>query len=66
MDSLFDIGWRIVLGLAVIGLVVLFVQNRTKNGPDELSKEWTQHQEAYDSTASENRPTAAPSFDQFN
>jgi hypothetical protein len=66
MDSPFDLGWRIVLGLAVIGLVVLFIQNRTKPGPDELGKEWIQNQDEFAQNALDNRPTTAPSFDEFN
>ena len=65
MDSLFDLGWRIALGLTALGLIVLFIQNRSKPGPDDLGKEWMQDREEYESNAVDNRPVAAPSFDDF-
>ena len=66
MDSLFDISWRIALGLVAIGLLVVFIQNRSKPGPEDIGKDWIQPLDENDSTALENRPLAAPTFDDFN
>ena len=65
MDSLFDLGWRVALGIAAIAFLLLFIQNRSKSGSDDLQKEWLQQQEEYDSNALDNRPAVAPSFDEF-
>ena len=45
--------------------LLLFIQNRSKSGSDDLQKEWLQQQEEYDSNALDNRPAVAPSFDEF-
>ena len=66
MDSLFDLGWRIALGLAIIGFLVLFIQRRSQSGTDSFGKDWIQQQDAFNNNEPENRPTAAPSFENFN
>ncbi len=66
MDSLFDLGWRIALGLAIIGLLVLFIQGRSQSDSDGLGKDWIQQQDEFNKSEPENRPTVAPSFEEFN
>ena len=66
MDSLFDLGWRIALGLTLIGLLVLFIQRASKPEDDGYGKEWMQQQEEDGRDALENRPASAPTFDEFN
>ena len=63
MDSFFDIGWRIGLGLALLASLLLFVQRRTSNDIDE--QKWVMdanQQQAIESTA---RPLSAPTLDDF-
>ncbi|CAI8344834.1 MAG: Uncharacterised protein [Candidatus Poseidoniaceae archaeon] len=63
MDSLLDIGWRIGLGLALLGIILLFAQRR--NSSDNGDQKWvidSNQQQAIEST---DRPLSAPTLDDF-
>ena len=63
MNSFLDIGWRIGLGLLLIGGVLLFIQRRNEsNTKDEF---WSQEPVDGDLNEHDNRPKAAPSVDIF-
>jgi len=63
MDSFLDIGWRIGLGLLLIGGVLLFIQRRNESNPkDEF---WVQEPIEGDLNEHDNRPKVAPSVDIF-
>ena len=63
MDSFLDIGWRIGLGLLLIGGVLLFIQRRNESNPkDEF---WVQEPIEGDPNEHDNRPKVAPSVDIF-
>ena len=63
MDSFLDIGWRIGLGLLVVGGILFLIQRRNKTGHDELH--WGQDTIESSSEESFNRPTSAPSLENF-
>lgn len=63
MDSFVDIGWRIGLSLLVIGGILLKIQRRNNTTHDEIH--WGQDAIESSSEESFNRPTSAPSLENF-
>ena len=63
MDSFLDIGWRIGLVLLGIGGLVLFIQRR--NGTISEGKEWGHESFSDEGMGQFNRPSMAPSLENF-
>ncbi|OUV38958.1 MAG: hypothetical protein CMA18_006910 [Methanobacteriota archaeon] len=63
MDSFLDIGWRIGLVFLGIGGLVLFIQRRT--GTVLEDKEWNHQSMSDEGMEQFNRPSMAPSLDNF-
>ena len=63
MDSFVDIGWRIGLGLAVIGGILFMIQRRNTTTHDDSV--WSQNGAESSPEDSFNRPAYAPSLDNF-
>lgn len=64
MDSFFDVGWRIGLGLALLGAILLFVQKRKPPTDDENNWIMDSNQESVLQTTA--RPLSAPTLDDFD
>ena len=63
MDSFLDIGWRIGLGLVLLGSILLFVQRRNSNDIDE--QKWVMDANQQQAIESNARPLSAPKLDDF-
>lgn len=64
IDSFFDIGWRIGLGLALLGSILLFVQRRNQSGDGK--EDWLHPTSEVDVLKPNLRPYSAPSLDDFD
>ena len=63
MDSFFDVGWRVGLGLVLLGSILLFVQRRNSNDIDE--QKWVMDANQQQTVESTDRPLSAPTLDDF-
>ena len=63
MDSFVDLGWRIGLGLLIIGGILLMIQRRNTTTHDESV--WGQNAVESSPEDSFNRPASAPSLENF-
>ena len=63
MDSFLDVGWRIGFAMLFIGGLVMFVQRR--NSSITADEKWSEDLDQHDPIEQFNRPSSAPSFDDF-